>query len=199
LNSRSLLKHLIFVLVFLPFQLFSQQRDSLTSVGETVLIDKNSVVIKDTASKAFHNPKLAAGLSAILPGLGQAYNKKYWKVPLVYAGFATLGYFIDYNNDYYKLFKRSYLAKTDGDTSTNEEYSYLSADRLIDLTAEFRRTRDLVIIGTVVWYLLNIVDATVDAHLYSFDVSDDLSVRYYPTMQMAGATRSAGLTLCLTF
>jgi hypothetical protein len=179
--------------------LFSQQRDSLTSVGETVLIDKNSVVIKDTASKAFHNPKLAAGLSAILPGLGQAYNKKYWKVPLVYAGFATLGYFIDYNNDYYKLFKRSYLAKTDGDTSTNEEYSYLSADRLLDLTAEFRRTRDLVIIGTVVWYLLNIVDATVDAHLYSFDVSDDLSVRYYPTMQMAGATRSAGLTLCLTF
>ncbi|MFW5823092.1 MAG: DUF5683 domain-containing protein [Tangfeifania sp.] len=147
-----------------------------------------------------HSPRKAAIYSAILPGLGQAYNKKYWKIPLVYIGFGAIGYFIDWNNDNYQLMLRGYRHWTDGNDETT---GYLDIEAIrkmnydIDNPSDYehvktslqkqqdyyRRNRDLLIISFVGFYGLNIIDASVDAHLFDFDISDDLTFKWEPSMQ----------------
>jgi len=152
--------------------------------------------IKDTIP--VHSPKKASVYSAVLPGLGQAYNKKYWKIPLVYGGFAAFGYFIRWNNRNYNTSRQAYMDLTDKDPNTN---SYMKLKQIIyyDLNNSssvanlkqgllssqdyYRRNRDLLIIVTVAFYGLNIIDASVDAHFFNFDISDDLTMNINPTIQ----------------
>lgn len=149
-------------------------------------------------AEEIHSPKKAAVYSAILPGLGQAYNKKYWKIPIIYAGFGTLGYFISWNNKNYKVLKLAYSDLVDGNPDT-DSYLDLDAAKYYDLDNEsernqfenglnkqqnyYRRNRDLLIISTVGFYALNIIDASVDAHLFDFDISEDLSFNWQPAMR----------------
>lgn len=144
-----------------------------------------------------HSPRKAAIYSAILPGLGQAYNKKYWKIPLVYGGFAAFGYFIGWNNNNYQISKNAYRDLTDSDDSTT---SYMNLKQIIYYNLDnpsdverlkygllrrqdyFRRNRDLLVILTVGFYGLNIIDASVDAHFFNWDISDDLTLRWQPTI-----------------
>ncbi len=146
-----------------------------------------------------HSPRKATIYSAILPGLGQAYNKKYWKIPLIYVGFGTIGYFINWNNENYQLFKTGYQHLTDGNPET-QGYLKIEAVRrnnydldnpnqfnnlrtaLIRQQDYYRRNRDLLIISLVGFYGLNIIDASVDAHLFDFDISDDLTMNWQPSM-----------------
>lgn len=146
-----------------------------------------------------HSPRKATIYSAILPGLGQIYNRKYWKVPLIYAGFGTIGYFINWNNDNYQLFRVGYEHLTDGNPET-QDYLKIEAVRRnnynLDNQTEYnnlktalskqqdyyRRNRDLLIISFVGFYGLNIIDASVDAHLFDFDISDDLTMKWEPSM-----------------
>ena len=131
-----------------------------------------------------HSPRKASIYSAILPGAGQAYNKKYWKIPVVYAGFGVLGYFVKTNNDEYKIYKDAYKFRLDGDESTVDQFVGIYADQdLVTLKNFYRRNRDLSIIGMSVLYILNIIDASVDAHLFYFNVSDDLSLQVEPSIQ----------------
>jgi hypothetical protein len=147
-----------------------------------------------------HSPKKASIYSAVLPGLGQAYNKKYWKIPVIYAGFAGLGYFVISNNDKYKTYKEAYLHRVDDDPSTTDDYTDVYTDQdLATLKDFYRRNRDLAIIGMGVWYVLNILDASVDAHMYSFDVSDNLSMHVAPGFQYTGNNVNAGVSLSLHF
>jgi hypothetical protein len=130
-----------------------------------------------------HSPHRAAVMSALLPGAGQAYNKKYWKIPVIYAGFAGLAYAISFNQKEYRSYRNAYDQRLDADPYTIDPYvgTYSDAD-LGTLKDFYRRNRDLSIIGTGVLYLLNIIDASVDAHLYDFNVNDDLSIRLSPTL-----------------
>jgi hypothetical protein len=123
-------------------------------------------------------------LSTALPGLGQAYNKKYWKIPIVYAGFAGLGYWISRNTKNYRTYREAYSFRMDDDSLTIDPFvdRYSSAD-LKTLKDFYKRNLDLSIILTAVWYALNIVDAAVDAHLFEFDVSDNLSMRVEPVLE----------------
>jgi hypothetical protein len=147
-----------------------------------------------------HSPKKASIYSAILPGLGQAYNKKYWKIPVIYAGFAGLGYFVVTNNDQYKTYKEAYLHRVDGDSTTTDEFTDVYTDQdLITLKDFYRRNRDLAIIGMTVLYVLNILDASVDAHMFTFNVNDNLSMKLTPGMQLTGREMNAGLSLSLHF
>ncbi|MHA7110449.1 DUF5683 domain-containing protein [Sunxiuqinia elliptica] len=145
--------------------------------------------------KPEHSPRKATIYSAVLPGLGQIYNKKYWKVPLVYIGFGTLGYFIDWNNDQYTLYREAYADIADDDPNTNsfEELNFEGrwnldnprernqfSEALNRAKETARRNRDLVIISTAAFYALNIIDASVDAHLFNFDISDDLTMKWMP-------------------
>lgn len=142
-----------------------------------------------------HSPKKATIYSAVFPGLGQIYNRKYWKVPLVYIGFASLIYSIDWNNDYYVQYRQAYIDISDEDPTSNSfkdldiEGSWDFSDpsqveqfktRLENAKEQTRRYRDLCIIGTAAFYALNIIDASVDAHLFNFDISDDLTMNWMP-------------------
>lgn len=146
-----------------------------------------------------HSPKKATIYSAVLPGLGQIYNKKYWKVPLIYIGFGTIAYFINWNNDNYQLFQTGYKHLIDDDPET-QDYLKIEAVRRQNYNLDnpnefnnlktalsrqkdyFRRNRDLLIISLVGFYGINIIDASVDAHLFNFDISDDISMKWEPAM-----------------
>jgi len=145
--------------------------------------------------KPEHSPRKATIYSAVLPGLGQIYNKKYWKVPIIYIGFASLIYAINWNNDHYVDYKQAYSDIIDDDPTTNSfkdldiegNWDFNNASQVAQFTERLdnakeaaRRYRDLCIIGTAALYAINIIDATVDAHLFNFDISDDLTVNWTP-------------------
>jgi hypothetical protein len=156
---------------------------------------------------AFKPSPTKAGLCALIfPGGGQLYNRKWWKVPIAYAGFGTLGYFIVDNNRKYELFRDAYIDRYKGDkteTSLYDKYPYIEQLRI--RREYWRRNRDFSIILTALFYGITILDATVDAHLYNFNVTDDLDGTIKPTMGMtsnfSGQKNSLtpGLSLTLTF
>ena len=132
--------------------------------------------------------KKATTLACIFPGAGQIYNKSYWKVPFVIGGFASMIYCIDWNNRGYQRFKKAYALLADYDKNpdkypdgpTDEFHGRYSADFIRNLRNNYRRNRDLCIIVSGALYVLQIVDAHVDAHLKDYDISDDLSMNLEP-------------------
>ena len=160
------------------------------------------------------NPKRALWLSMV-PGLGQIYNRKYWKLPIVYGGFMGCMYAVTWNNRQYTDYKEAYLQfKTDPDNpnplwhnfvapGTNPETVNLgTVERLLKTNKDnFRRYRDLSIIVTALVYLLSILDAYVDAQLYDFDISPDLGMRIEPAMfeRTTGNSRSYGVQCNIKF
>jgi hypothetical protein len=158
-------------------------------------------VAKD--SLKVHSPKKAALLSATLPGAGQIYNRKYWKLPIVYGGMGTGIFFIAYNHKRFSYYRNGYLLRLD-DISGNEDATLAdySDDNLITLQDTYRRWRDLSVIITAGVYAFQIIDAVVDAHLFNFDVnaSDDLSMRFSPAFQLLpNGAMAAGLRVRLQF
>ncbi len=139
--------------------------------------------------------------SAVIPGLGQAYNKKYWKIPIVYAAMGSTIYLFSTNNTIYKNYKQAYVYKTDTLSSTVDAYPDYSADDLRTLSGVYRRYRDLNVILTGLFYTLNIVDAYVDAQLVNFEVIDDLSMSVFPNLNLSAQRKnpSLGLTLSVRF
>lgn len=148
-----------------------------------------------------HSPTKAALLSTALPGLGQAYNKKYWKIPIVYAGFAGLVFWIGTNVKNYNTYSKAYEYRMDDNPATIDQFvDQYNAEDLRTLKRFYRRNLDLSIVLTAVWYGLNIVDAAVDAHLFEFDVSDNLSLRIDPIMEYhSRANNFTGLKVGLRF
>ncbi len=159
------------------------------------------------------NVKKATTLACIFPGAGQIYNHSYWKVPFVIGGFASMIYCIDWNNRGYQRFKKAYSLLADyeqhpelyPDGPTDEFHGRYSASFIRNLRNNYRRNRDLCIIITGALYILQIVDAHVDAHLKDYDISDDLSMNleplvdytYVPTLQ--GNRPVFGFNLSLKF
>ena len=128
------------------------------------------------------SPKKAAILSVIIPGAGQVYTKKYWKVPIIYGGLITSAYYINDNNEKYNLYKDAALVSIDNDNSNQivngTTYSYSNLKTLKD---HYRRNRELSYFSFIGVYILNILDASVNAHLFSFEISDDISLNIRPT------------------
>jgi len=155
----------------------------------------------DTSKVKKHNPKKATIMSAIIPGLGQIYNRKYWKPPIIYAGFATAIFMIDFNTYYYKKYKLFYNNKVDNNPATPDFYPYNSLDELLSLKNYYRRNLELSYIATSLVYLLNVIDANVDGNLYDFDVSDDLSLNIKPSVIKPDCAQgmATGLTITLSF
>ncbi len=149
--------------------------------------------------------KKATTLSMIMPGAGQFYNRSYWRIPFVVGAFATMGYIVDWNNRGYQRFKLAYQLVADDDATTVDEFNgRYSANFLKNIKNQYRRNRDLAIIGMAGVYLLNVIDAHVDAHLKDFDVSDDLTLNISPEFSTHasisnGLTSTVGLNLNFTF
>ncbi|UKJ06991.1 DUF5683 domain-containing protein [Solitalea lacus] len=144
-------------------------------------------VVKKKKVRTPKDPNTALFRAAVVPGLGQIYNKRYWKLPLVYGGFVALGYAINFNQDYYNEFLNEYIARTDNDPNTigNPDYSGASDEQIVSVKNFYKRNRDICIIGTVALYAAQIIDAYVDAELSNFDVSDDLSLKISPTINQS--------------
>jgi hypothetical protein len=145
------------------------------------------------------NPRKALFYSAILPGMGQVYNKKYWKVPLVYGGFYTGVIVINFYEDQFIKYKNELFTLLN-DPSVATSPTGLTQDQLRSIINKARRQRDFWCIITGVWYMLQIVDAHVDAHLKEFDVNPQLKVKIEPMMesdQMIG--RTTGFSIKLKF
>lgn len=152
-----------------------------------MLFSPAQVICQDMPLKAGkdlpkHSISKAAIYSAILPGLGQAYNKKYWKIPIIYAGFGAFGYFIVTNNQEFIQFKEAYLYVANGDTTfTDNPYvTKYNQSQLQEAMDYYRRNRDLSIILGTLWYTLNILEAYVDAHFFDYDISEDISMKVSP-------------------
>ncbi|OXG08884.1 hypothetical protein BC749_10619 [Flavobacterium araucananum] len=142
-------------------------------------VKKDTVlVVKDTSKLQEIDPLTpakAAFYSAILPGLGQAYNKKYWKIPLVYGAIGTSLYFYLDNNKKYHDYRDAYKRRLEG--YTDDKYKFLDESRLVAGQKFYQRNRDLSALFVVGFYVLNIIDANVDAALIQFNVNERLSLR----------------------
>jgi hypothetical protein len=143
-------------------------------------------------------PRKATIRSAILPGWGQLYNKKYWKAPLVWGALGvTAGIYI-YNVKYYRLLKNAYIYRNNGqDSLVDPEFRNLSTESIRSYRNSFRQNVDYSVLFFLLFWGLNVVDATVDAHLKAFDVSDDLSLQIKPGYSEMANT--SGLSLVLSF
>lgn len=185
--------------------------------GDTIytnLIDPNTPYGLEGKKIFDPNPTRAVWMSVLFPGLGQVYNRRYWKLPIIVGGFMALGYGINWNNGQYQDYSQAYRDLLDNDPSSNSYMNFFppnTQESDLDKTwltsvmksrkDFYRRNRDLCIICTVGVYLLCIIDAYVDASLAHFDISPDLSMNVAPTIMMQpGNTKpGVGLHWALTF
>ena len=187
-----------FLLFFIPSS-YAQHAD--TTITKSIV--SNDTIKKDSVKPAkpqkYHSPKKAAMYSMILPGSGQVYNKKYWKVPFIYAAAAGLTYSLQWNQSHYIKYRNAYRDRLNG--VLDPTYVLYSDNDLNNDFTYFRRYRDLTVIGFAALYILNVIDASVDAHLFHFDVSDDLSFNIQPTLINTVNVNhySTGLSLSLKF
>lgn len=145
-----------------------------------------------------HKPLRATLYSAIVPGAGQIYNRKYWKAPIVWGGLAACVYFINENDQQFQRYKAAYLANVDNDPLTTDEFNgQYSADQLREVANTYQRWRDLSYVAIGLVYILNVVDATVDGYFVRFDVGRDLSMHVAPSASLT-AQGAVGLSFGLT-
>jgi len=196
---------LLLILLLLPIITYAQENNIEEELGE-------NIVILDSTSRPPINPlspAKAAFYSAILPGLGQAYNKKYWKIPVVYAALGTGIYFyIDNNNEYnrYRDAFKNRLAGFDDDEfwGTDSQGNALSSPQisnaaLIRAQRTLSKNREISLLITIGIYVLNIIDANVDAHLLQFNVDKNLALKPHFKFNELDATTNLGLTLNFQF
>ncbi len=169
----------------------------------------------DTVTELKHSPKKAT-LLALIPGAGQIYNKKYWKLPIVYAGFAVTGYYAFWNRDKYLQFNEAYICSintpenqliveydpesnsyvcnvTEKIECDNELAQKYTSERLQDIRDSYRRDMEFSFILMAAWYVLQMLDATVDAHLYYWNVNDNLSVKLNPVIMQPNISIPTGM------
>ncbi|MBL0743539.1 DUF5683 domain-containing protein [Chryseolinea lacunae] len=170
--------------------------------SDSLIVESQDTVLLKTYA-ARYNPRKALLYAAVLPGLGQIYNKKYWKLPLVYGGFIALGYAINFYQDGYinykaKLFSNLENGYTgDSDIAPGDVYTTSTYRNVVDL---YRRQRDFMIVLMGGMYLLQLVDAHVDAHLKEFDLNPQLKVSWYPSVEYNDLVgRTSGVSLVLKF
>lgn len=195
-------------LLFFTTHVSAQVNDTIVHV-DTVRVITQEIASKDSLKTTVtikkgvpRSPKKAALLSTLLPGAGQVYNKKYWKLPIIYGGAAGLAYSFQFNQSRYIKYRDAYKYRIDNDASTTDNYiGVYSDENLNTLQKYYHRYRDLTVIGFAALYALNIIDASVDAHLSTFDVSDNLSMKIEPTLinTFGMNNYTTGLSLKLKF
>lgn len=174
-------------LIFCSLNL-SAQEELKASAADTVLADSSEV----------HSVSKATWLSTALPGAGQYYNESYWKMPILYAGLGACIYMAVDNHRAYRRYLNAFFIRIDSTATVTDRYVGIYSEReLIELQNIYRDWRDLaIIIGALVW-ALNVVDAHVDAHLYDYNVNDDLTLKIEPNLFYVNNFPAVGLRLSL--
>jgi hypothetical protein len=199
---------ILFFTIALSIGIFAQERETLDSVpnDSNFLFVENSrfetkTIVEDVEVNKWADfkpdPIRALWMGAIIPGYGQILNRKYWKLPIVYAGFLGCAYAITWNNSRYQTYKSAYRDIIDGNPNTNSHIEILPNGLTLEtypggistytsnLQSQFeqsRRYRDLSVIATVAYYGITLIDAYVDAHLLNYDISPDLSLNVRPAL-----------------
>ena len=144
-----------------------------------------------------NSPKKAGVMSACLPGLGQAYNKKYWKIPVIYAGLIVSGYYIYENQKKYNHYKEAYLKNIDENPENDMYINEYSNAQILTLKDHYRRNREISLLCLGLTYIINIVDASVDAHLLDYEINEDLSLNIQPIFMAHNNFHGISLSLNL--
>jgi hypothetical protein len=194
----------LLIVLFFASNIYSQN-----APVDSLIVKKDSTAIQKTEpdtskKKRVYNPRVAAIRSAILPGLGQIYNRKYWKLPIVYGGLGVCGYVFFDNIKTYKEYKFAYKARIDAEANPPDSTGYnqlksiyktLSPNTIRAARDEFRRYVDYSALIFILLWGVNVIDATVDAHLKAFDVSPDLSLYIKPGYSDIAKTNGVSLVL----
>ncbi|EAR01020.1 DUF5683 domain-containing protein [Maribacter sp. HTCC2170] len=194
---------------------FAQDKDSTPTAKDSLkmVLNQEGIVIQDsvfTKRKVMNPlaPSKAAFYSAVLPGLGQVYNKRYWKVPIVYAVIGTGVYAYTYNDDLYDRFRTAFKRRQAG--FTDDEFYDINGDNAVgedpdldmgDLEKQqerYQTDRDLALVITIAMYALNIIDANVDAHLKQFNIDEDLSMDVKPFLDLNPITNNPDYGIAFT-
>jgi len=183
-------------------------KDSLkTDLNQEGIVIQDSIFEKRKVINPLA-PSKAAFYSAVLPGLGQIYNKRYWKVPIVYAVIGTGVYAYTYNDDLYDRFRTAFKRRQAG--FTDDEFYDINGDNAQDSPPDldtddlerqqenYQRDRDLALVITIAMYALNIIDANVDAHLKQFNVDEDLSMDIQPYLDLNPITNNPNYGIAFT-
>nr|WP_316928336.1 DUF5683 domain-containing protein [Cellulophaga algicola] len=202
-------KIIFFILFFVGFTCvtFAQEEEKTVQKEDKQLdsiqtnLKSQGIVVQDSVFKKRIEinplaPAKAAFYSAIIPGLGQVYNKRYWKVPIVYAALGASIYAYDFNNKSYKRFRTAFKSRQAG--FTNDEFPEFDIGDLQNAQENYQRDRDLMVLVTIGLYVLNIIDANVDSHLKQFNVDDDLSVDFQPYLDYNEITAQPNYGMALT-
>jgi hypothetical protein len=139
-------------------------------------------------------PKKAGLYSAIVPGMGQLYNRQYWKLPVIYAGMAVTGYFLIDNIKQYRSYRKVYIGRIDNDPTTKDDLTYTTEEVKL-LQDSYKKYADLTVLFTAVGYMIQVMDAVASAHLKNFDISPDISMRMTPVVYGNGI----GIGLVMNF
>lgn len=176
-----------FLFILHDTKIFAQQKEDTLLLKENIQTadtSGKSLLALDTAVKKKYNPKVATFRSAVLPGWGQAYNKKYWKIPIIYGALGTTAGIFFFNLKTYKLLRQAVIYRSDTDTSNDRlidpQFINLSTESIRSYRNEYRQNIDYSVLFFLLFWALNVVDATVDAHLKGFDVSPDIGMKIRP-------------------
>lgn len=192
------------VVVFLyPLKAQNIPTDTLIHADSLVPLPTARTGIADSSFITEHSHRKAVLYSLILPGLGQAYNKKYWKIPFIYGGAGAFLYYVSYNQMQYKKFRTAlFEQQVTQDPVEIDGYIYNYRD-LNTGRDYFRRYRDISIAGLAAMYLLNVIDAMVDAYFVRYDITDDLTFKMKPAViqnsGLEGETASLGFRINISF
>ncbi len=179
----------LFLFIIGKHGLHAQETENELNEGAELFTEKSKL-----------NPKKAVLYSAIVPGLGQIYNKQPWKLPFIYGGLFAVGYFINFNNEYFQETRNALSFLNAGNDQAMSPFPNLSSTALSTRVEQFRRDRDFLIIVGVGVYLLNIIDAQISAHLEEFAINDELQLSFEPSYNnTAFGTKNVGIALVLRF
>jgi hypothetical protein len=166
-----------------------QAQDSLSApAGDTI---RDSMVIR---KKFQPDPKKAGLYSALVPGLGQLYNRQYWKVPVIYAGLGTATYFFIRNNNDYNRYRKAYVSRLNNPNARDEFSDILSTAAVKQYQDDAKKYLDITVLFTVIGYAGQVLEAIAGAHLHNFDISPDLSMQVRPVL-MPNNTLGMGLVM----
>ena len=193
---------ILFLLLFFSASIQAQNNEEVKPKKTEELEVEANVRVTDSIDPL--SPSRAAFYSAILPGLGQAYNKKYWKIPIIYAALGTGIYFYIDNTNEFNRYRDAYKRRLAGFTDDefwgpNPSSPQISDDALIRAQRTLRRNREISLLVTVGLYALNIIDANVDAHLLQYNVDENLALKPHFKMNEFDATTNLGLTVNFKF
>ena len=213
------------LVLIVPVLLLFAKAYAIVPVKDTVTVTLDTVLTIQKVVKEPHSPHRATIYSMVLPGLGQIYNRQWWKVPILYGGLGTSVYFITVNNGYFKDYKAAYLQYSEYITAKAQdpntplpenpawEKFYLGnvedfspqqqtnfKNQLNNRKINYKRNRDLLYIVTGAIYALNIIDATVFAHFYDFEIDEDLSMTIQPSVSSSPVSgNTVGVSLTINF